>query len=519
MTAGDLIYLVEITAYDDTLPGTTTLRYCSGAGFVTLPSETPASTWFDPRIFEPCNFSRTAFSDARVTGGGSVGFGELVLNNADQGLNGLLDLGIDGRDVIVRVGSADGAYPSAFTTFLTATAEQPEVGARRATIRLRDKLAVLGLPLQASLYGGTNALPAGIDGTASDIKGKPLPLLYGRGYSIEPICVNTSKLIYQFHAGRAVQAVDAVYDRGVALVFGVDRANQAAMEATAPAAGNFDTCLALGLIRLGASPAGRVTMDARGDAVGGYVSSTSDVLKRLLVDQCGIPSGDIDTASFTALATASSAEIGFYAADPMTRQDAVDMILPSIGAWLSPTRLGKWQVGQLVAPSGAAAASFTDDDMISIDRIATNDTERGVAVYRVTLDYKPFWTPMPATETATSLTDARRTELATERRSVAASDAAVQTKHLLAPEMRRQTLLNVAADAATEAARLLALHKVRRDFVKAVVNVDTTTAALDLGAVVTLTTARLGYGAGRSFYVVGIDSNGRTNRLTLDLWG
>lgn len=518
MSTGDLIYLVEITAYDDTIPGTTTLRYCTGAGFVTLPTETPASVWYDPRVIEPANFSRTAFSDARVTGGGSVGFGELVLNNADQGLNGLLDLGIDGRDVIVRVGPADAAYPAGFTTFLTATAEQPEVGARRATIRLRDRLASLALPLQATLYAGTNALPAGIEGTASDIKGKPKPLLYGRGYSIEPVIVNTSKLIYQFHA-RAAQAVDAVYDRGVALTFGTNRADQAAMEATAPAAGFYDTCLSLGLIRLGASPAGRVTMDARGDNVGGYVDAVSGVLQRVLVDQCGIASGDIDATSFGALAAASTAEIGFYAAEPMTRQEAVDQIVGAIGAWLSPSRLGKWQVGQLVAPSGTPAATFTDDDLITIDRIATNDPQRGVAVYRVTLDYKPFWSPLPATETATSLTDARRKELATAWRSVSSSDAAVQTKHLLAPEMRRTSLINDPTAAGTEAARLLALHKVRRDFVRAVVNVDTTNAAIDLGAVITIQTARLGYGAGRSFYVVGLETNGRTNRLTMDLWG
>jgi hypothetical protein len=70
-----------------------------------------------------------------------------------------------------------------------------------------------------------------------------------------------------------------------------------------------------------------------------------------------------------------------------------------------------------------------------------------------------------------------------------------------------------------QAARLLALHKVRRDYVQARVALDTDTAAAELGDVVRLTTARLGYGAGRDFVVVGIEADGKRRRLTLDMWG
>jgi hypothetical protein len=84
----------------------------------------------------------------------------------------------------VRVGAQDAPYPSGFTTFLTGTAEQVEVGARTATIRLRDRLQVLSLPLQANRYAGSNVLPAGAEGTADDIKGQPKPLLYGRRYQV-----------------------------------------------------------------------------------------------------------------------------------------------------------------------------------------------------------------------------------------------------------------------------------------------------------------------------------------------
>ena len=87
------------------------------------------------------------------------------------------------------------------------------------------------------------------------------------------------------------------------------------------------------------------------------------------------------------------------------------------------------------------------------------------------------------------------------------------------PELVRETALQQASDATTEAARLLALHKVRRDYVQAEIWLTQANAAIDLGSVVQLTTTRLGYGAGRKFIVVGLTVDGRRTRMTLDLWG
>lgn len=513
MTA--LIYLVEIGAHDGS--SATTLRYASGLGMMTLPSETPANAHYAPRLMQPIGVKRTMFANARVTGGSSVGAGEIVLNNTDQGLAGLRDYGIDGRDVVVRLGPQGGAYPADFTTVLTGTAEQIEVGASKATIRLRDKSQVLTQPVQATLYAGNNSLPSGAEGTADDIKGQRKPLLFGRRYQIAPMLVNTSKLIYQFHDGTA-QAVDAVYDQGVALAAGTTRANLAAMEATAPAAGAYDTCLSLGLIRLGAAPAGRITMDARGDASGSYVNKAADIVSRILTQRCGISSGDIDSASVTALNTAAAYECGIYITGETTRQQAIDAVLASCGGWLAPTRAGSWQVGQLVAPSGAADFEFTDTDILALDALATRDAEAGVPVWRVKLRGLPY-TEISRADLAGAVTEADKARLLQPWREVTASDSGVQTKHLLAPEMVRDTAIQNASDMATEAARLLALHKVRRDYVQARVALTEANAAVELGNVVTLTTDRLGYSAGRDFVVVGVDADGKRKRLTLDLWG
>lgn len=512
----DLIYLVDITAYDPAIPGTTVLRYASAPGLMTRPTETPANAHYAPRLRQPISFRRTMFSTARVTGGATVGAGEIVLNNVDQALAGLRDYGIDGRDVVVRLGPVGGAYPADFTTILTGTAEQAEIGARDVTIRLRDRLELLAQPLQANLYAGNNALPSGAEGVATDIKNQRKPLLYGYRSHLLPVQVNTAKLIWQVHDG-AISAIVEVYDRGVILGQNTDHADLAALEAATVPAGFYDTCVALGLFRLGSAPAGRITADVSGDAAGGYTDDPAEIVRRILI-RSGIPSGDIDTASFTALSSAAGLSVGEHFTGEVTRQQAIDAILASVGGWLVPTRTGQWQVGQLVAPSGTPDYSFTDADILALDSRATRDVGAGLPVWRVKLRGLRY-AASTANDFPVGLGEALRSKLLQEWREAVASDAAVKTKHLLAPEMQVDTALQEPAEMATEAARLLALHKVRRDYVQARVALTQAAAAVDLGDVVRLTTPRLGYGAGRDFIVVGVEHDGKRSRVTLDLWG
>jgi hypothetical protein len=152
----DLIYLVELTAYDPAISATRVLRYCSGEGYTTKPGETPANTYYEPRLKQPVNFERAAFSRARVMGDTSVGTGVIELTGANDDLAALLNYGFDGRSAVVRVGEQTAAYPSGFTTFMSGTMEQVEAKDSTITIRLRDLLEVLDQPLQETLYAGTN---------------------------------------------------------------------------------------------------------------------------------------------------------------------------------------------------------------------------------------------------------------------------------------------------------------------------------------------------------------------------
>ena len=61
------IYLAHITVYDQSIPGATTLYYCSGNGFVTgadatkRPTGIGAHVYYEPRIKQPASMRRDCF--------------------------------------------------------------------------------------------------------------------------------------------------------------------------------------------------------------------------------------------------------------------------------------------------------------------------------------------------------------------------------------------------------------------------------------------------------------------------
>ncbi len=214
------LYLCEITAYDPGISGTRVLRYASGNGYTTGSGATPPNAFYDARISQPVDVTRNLFTGGNTTGASRMGIGDLILLNGDGALDALLKYSFDGWTVTVyRSTVLNPQYPADFTKSFVGTMSYVEFDSTIITIKLRDQLATLALPFQTNKYGGTNALPAGVDGVPTDLQGKVKPLCYGQVTNIAPPCVNTSKLIYQVNDG-AVNSVDMVYDRGIPLAIG-----------------------------------------------------------------------------------------------------------------------------------------------------------------------------------------------------------------------------------------------------------------------------------------------------------
>lgn len=515
------IVTADIEVYDPALPGARTL-YFATQGYVTGSLDTPAHTHYDGRIQQPANVLRTMFSPSSTTGRSQIGFGNLILTNMDGGLDALLNYSFAGRAITIRLGEVlpnSGGTPT-WVTVIRGTMEQAEFSWQRVTVRVRDRQQDLAKPLQQVRYAGNNALPAGLEGVESDIKGRPKPLVFGQVFNAPITLVNSARLIYQAHDGSALQSVDAVYDRGAALTAGAAYASQADMEANAPAAGQYRVWNDAGgcYIRLGGNPTGTVTADLTRGATA--ANRTVGQVWSAILSKAGVAAGDIDGADVAALDAAVAYPVGLFCATDydMSALEACDIVCGSVGAWFTSDALGKFRIGRLELPTGASVGTITTTEIVAIERVASQDPGVGIPAWKVKLGYQRIW--FVQDDTNTTVAADRKGYLAQEYRRIEASDSAVLTANLTSPEVEFLTTLVSAADASAEASRRLTIYKSRRDMLQVKVRVDPALASvLDLGKIVTVQLARYGLSAGKKFLIIGIRTDMRGRLFDLTLWG
>lgn len=497
--------------------GTTQTFYLSTAPFVTQPTDTPANQAFTPALIDPGALGVSAYGDGRTSGASQLQRGDLVIANTDGGFDAWLDYSFEGRAVTIRSGSS-GAYPGSYPAIMTATVDSIVVTARDVTVQLRDRQLVLSNPLLVTRYAGTNSLPNGLEGTASDLKGKPKPRIFGQVFNISPALVNTSKLTYQVNDG-AVASIDAVYDRGLAKTFSADYATSALLQAASLTSGSalYSTCIAEGYFRLHDAASGQITADV----TQGAASANRTVAKVIeaIALAAGISSGEISASDITALDAINSAVVGVFVDDDSSAGEIMDDVAASIGAYYGYDPAGSLRMGVLTAPTGSPVLTIQPYSVLSgLNR--RQPTDNGVPVWTVTAQHSRIWNTQ-GSDLAGSVTAARRAYLSQRTRSAApAVDAAVKLKFLTAGEMTIDTLLVSEAAAETEAARQLALHKVRRDIFEVPIPVDLYAATpVKFMDVVSLTYPRFGLSAGKLFRVIGRSVELKRNRAVLTLWG
>jgi hypothetical protein len=261
-----------------------------------------------------------------------------------------------------------------------------------------------------------------------------------------------------------------VYDFGYALPTpgtagpDADYASYAALIAASISNGHYATCKALGLFRLGSTPAGAVTCDVQGDSggTGGYVTDTASIVRRIIA--VAAPLVDlVDEGSFLALTTAQGAVVGYYIGldENKSVRQAADDLLGGIGACGGFRREGVFEVIRFVAPTGTAVDSYTADDIVdgSLKRLelpsAYNPPPK-----RQRVTYSRIWTVQ--TDVSAGVSDTRKQLLKTEFTVASHSNttlaATIAAAHLLAQDPDPITgYFNASADAVAEADRLLTL--------------------------------------------------------------
>lgn len=171
--------------------------------------------------------------------------------------------------------------------------------AERLSLRLKVNTAPFGVPALTSTYAGTGGKEGG-----ADLKFKVKPWCFGAASNVQPVLIDVTNSVYQVSAYGPINGVTACYERGAS--FGASYGNYttyANLVAASIPPGRWATCLAEGMIRLGAPETGLITADVEGDKPSTFLRKTGEIIDRICTN-AGIASGSIDSTSLNGLDTA-----------------------------------------------------------------------------------------------------------------------------------------------------------------------------------------------------------------------
>lgn len=467
--------------------GVSTLRYSTHGYRSRLATDAIDTTWpwfYDGRIAGDITVER------RIAGRDGIGglarvFAEARLVNADGALDVLSrDYSIEGRAVRILVGDPDAARDT-FGPVFSGVVESVTTGLDFLTLKLSDGIAKLDAPIATDTYAGSGGAEGG-----ADLEGQPKPVCLGEVANIAPPLVNAATLLYQVHAG-AIQAVDAVYDRGVALAY----------TAGVPGAGQYSVDTAAGTFTLGATPSGTVTADVRGDAsLSGYLDTTAQIVLRALAVRAGLSSSEIDPASLSTLGSDAPGAVGIWiGGEVRTVGSVIDELLAGIGAFGGFSRMGAFTVGRVTTPGGAETVTLDETDILAISREPLPAPVQPI-IWRARVGWQKNYTVQQ--DLAAAVTAARRTFAAAPWRLSNSESASIKSQKLLAKDYGPvESLYADAADADTEALRLFELWATARSLYRITTHCGAMTR--DLGQVIRIEHSRMGLAAGLPARVIG----------------
>ena len=190
-----------------------------------------------------------------------------------------------------------------------------------------------------------------------NLVGKPKPLCFGRCLNVRPVLVSPNLLTYQVHGGGPIQAIDAVYDKGVELVGPAGPGPQ------------YSVDLERGTFTLNQQPIGEITADVRGDATDeAYVETVADVIARLVTTYGPLEAAELDTATFDALNSSAPSAVGLYITTERNILEVLDELINSIGGFYGFDRAGQLCVGRFEAPDPMSAIVLDGvDGYVAVD--------------------------------------------------------------------------------------------------------------------------------------------------------
>lgn len=532
-----MIFLVEFGVHDGVSPSS---LYLATAGYTSRPSDDPPNQYYMWRLNSAGSIETAMFSGGDGVSGGTTsgssrsGAGTIVaLNGTPYGGSELIDDWLGLAFSTVTILSVDNAAQSLAQSTIRFVGTVDQLVSTRALdqfdVQIRDRLSDLDKPLLTSKYlGTTTAAGLGVEGEA-DLKDKIKPKIWGTVHNAPCVPVNIYELIYQVSDG-PVNSI-AVYDGGLSLTSAGDFGSLLSLTSASLIPGQYGTCLALGLFRLGGQAFGLVTADVV-EGASPALRSAGQIASRMLAWlQANYPATLVSFASgtITALDALNTAECGVLVQETETALSAIGHVLNSVGAWILPAMdsASDFRVGRLQEPAGTAVATFDIEDCIggSPDMVGTGDEGRGIPAYKVIVRYDRLGVTQGGDQLFGAVAEDRKGYLAAEWRQESAENAALLTQYPTAPTITIDSALVGQATAQAEAARQLALRSVQRIIFRMRVPFADAQSCL-IGSVVELVSHRERFGLGdsagfgRKHVVIGrVDEFSEDAVVTLDLWG
>lgn len=492
----------------------------------------------EDRLIEAPQMMRELSSDLLSLGGGG-GAGTLVLSNFDGGLN----------DVVtpiwndVKVWLWDDALPLTSALFLFGAdcgrAEYLPATARpaRIAIPLIDAMTRLDRPLLGTLYAGTNNGTSILyEGEKGGIAGRPKPVAIGDLNSatsgpncpsahVPAVSVNGYTRTFQLYDGLGTLGGMEVFDRGGPAGLAYDgNLSGPAFDARILPAASYCTDFGRGLIKITDGLIGPISFGCRGEAqypdpVGAVGSAPGRCLAELFL--VANQSGGVRAIPFDATALGLAMPIGpcgWWFDSAVSVREAASLFARAGGAALASKRDGKVMAVAMAYPSGPAALSLVESDLVSI---TTPDTSP-VPVGEVRVGWGHIWTTFEGQDLVPSLRSTPDAERLRGEWRFAVAGGPTSVSASRSPDWRSVTLetaLRCEAAAQAVADRLLlAFSQVGQRMWTVGVMVSAETLAVELGAIIYVDapSARLS----RNLLLVGEKLGGaRADVMEWTLWG
>lgn len=342
--------LIHVRPFDPTTNARIDVRMGYGFNSRTL---TAANVAWSPAVVTAPKVS-IDFLDLDMAGGLQVGAANFVFQpDRVAGLSLSLIPKLIWAGAPITIYSGDGKELSDLTVEFSGLVVGGSLDAtsRRVSVTCEVNRRVIDVPLLQYEYGGGG----GLDGDV-EVRGQLKPACFGNPVNVPVFFFDQVNLVGQVDAYGSVNAIDALYEDAASFGPKVgDYANYATLIAATIPEGEWATCVAQGLVRLGAAPRGVITCDPQCDA------GTPGTMALKFLENGGVTAGYIDSASFTALDATLTTILGhapavsYYTQSQVTVLDRLQALMASCNAVPLFMPQGKIAASRAISTAAATA--------------------------------------------------------------------------------------------------------------------------------------------------------------------